>query len=81
MPLCSKCTHHPAKSGQRWCKSCHAEYMRTNRRTLGKLKVAKAEREASDVMRERVIDLFEKLGERELNGRTAAELVRSQIYS
>ncbi len=79
MPLCSKCSAEPAKKGQRWGKKCHAEYMRTNRDAMGKLKRAKAEREASDAMRQQVIMLFERIGERELNGRTAAELVRSQL--
>lgn len=26
--LCAKCNANPRKKGQRWCKRCHAEYMR-----------------------------------------------------
>lgn len=29
--ICSKCKIEPARSGQRYCKKCHAEHMRTTR--------------------------------------------------
>ncbi|MFZ1794228.1 MAG: hypothetical protein WAU96_12455 [Anaerolineae bacterium] len=29
--MCSKCGERPHKPGQRYCKACHAEYMRNHR--------------------------------------------------
>jgi len=29
--MCSKCGARPHKPGQRYCKACHAEYMRNQR--------------------------------------------------
>ncbi len=29
--LCAKCNENERRPGQRWCRECHAEYMRNNR--------------------------------------------------
>lgn len=53
--------------------------MRQYRRTVIVAAVRKADREGSERMKRKVIGLFEALGFKELNGLTAAEIVRSQV--
>lgn len=31
MEQCTRCKERPRRRGQRWCKECHAAYMRANR--------------------------------------------------
>lgn len=30
--ICSRCGRHRRRAGQRWCRSCHAAWMRANRK-------------------------------------------------
>ncbi len=77
MRLCSKCGVEPAKPGQSYGKKCHAEYMQGNRKgTQARAAMRNAALGAED-FRGKAVMTFERIADREMNGRTAAEIVRN----
>jgi len=77
--LCSKCRELDAAARHRWCLPCQAEYRREHRRTVTTLVERKAFHAGEQAMKARIIELFAGLDWRELNGLTAAEIVRTQV--
>lgn len=73
--LCSKCKELEAVEGQRYCKVCHAAYMREYRRTVTAKAIRQAGKVGAERFRESAIRTFQKIGSRELNGLTAAAIV------
>lgn len=74
---CSKCLKAEAAPRHRWCNGCQTAYRRENRETAGRRAQLQAARAGSEAMRNRVIETFDRLADREMNGRTAAEIVRN----
>ena len=76
--LCSKCGTAEARNYHRWCRACHAGYMVDWRKAREAKAVRTARREGGETMKLKIIGLFERLEYRELNGVTAAEIVRCE---
>ncbi len=72
---CSKGCGLEAVEGQRWCAPCRRAYQREYRRTVAVKAVRSAKREGAERFKLRVIQEFERIGEREMNGLTAAAIV------
>ena len=74
--LCSTCRNSASRPGQRTCKECHKEYMREwnpqNRKTVEAMAFVRG----AKAMRERLEIHFTNILRGEMNGLTAAEIVR-----
>lgn len=73
MPLCSQCHERPPGGHGQLCKVCVAEYMRGYRKISGGLKF----RKGVDAMRTAAIRKFEQIGPGEMNGYTAAQILKT----
>ena len=79
--LCGKCKARPVRgNGQRWCKECHRVYMRENSRPQVATRVEMLRRQefarGVEALRSAVIERFTVLGRAEMNGLTAAEIIK-----
>jgi hypothetical protein len=74
--VCRKCGLREAAAKHRWCPSCQNEYRKNYNRDVERRAVRIARREGGEAMRTRILELFEGIGYRELNGITAGEIVR-----
>lgn len=77
--LCTKCGVEPRRPGQQWCRSCAAAYMRGFRRLHKARLILQCNREGGRIALETVQKRFAAMGLRELNGVTAAEIVRTTV--
>lgn len=73
--VCSKCAEREARNGQRWCSLCHAEYMQGYRKLISTREVRAAKKEGQKEMREQIVKTFRHVGDRSMNGYTAAAMV------
>jgi len=69
------CTHERPE-GRTECRCCHAAYMRQYRIVTRSRDIRSAKARGAEEMRVLVARRFEELGDMEINGRFAAEIVR-----
>lgn len=72
---CAKGCGLEAVDGQRWCAACRRTYQREYRRTVAVKAVRSAKKEGAERFKARTIQEFQQIGEREMNGLTAAAIV------
>lgn len=73
---CSRCENE-AVPGQGYCHRCHAAYARDYRRTSRVRMQQRSYSEGVTATRRTLSEVFQKLGLNQLNGVTAAEVVRT----
>ena len=74
---CSKKCGRDAKEGQKYCKSCHAAYMRDFRKSNLERKLSKAYLVGFEALKADLMEAFIRIGRGELNGYTAHEIVKN----
>ena len=77
---CSKKCGRDAKEGQKYCKVCHAEYMRGFRKSDLARKLDKAYLAGFQALKTDLMEAFSRIGRGEMNGYTAHELVKNSPY-
>lgn len=77
---CSKKCGRDAKEGQKYCKVCHAEYMRAFRKTNQARKLDKAYLAGFLALKADLMEVFIRIGRGELSGYTAHEMVKNSQY-
>ena len=75
---CSTCNKRPVRGpDQRVCKECHAEYMRGYRLTSKQRAHIKSFLQGYNALRDDLTATFKRIGEGEMTGYTALEIVKN----
>jgi hypothetical protein len=74
---CSKKCGRDAKPGQKYCRECHAAYMREFRKSNLARKLDKAFLAGFSALRADLIESFKQIGKGEMNGYTGMEIVKN----
>lgn len=77
MAICSNCKTGVLKEGHTRCNACMAEYMREYRELTKARLIQRYRREGADAMRVLIVQILEeRIGVLELDGHTAAQIIR-----
>ena len=74
--LCSDCKLQPRIPGNSYCPECKAKYMRGYRKVAAETTQTRNVKRGMEMMRSAALRAFQQLGDAEMNGRTAADIVR-----
>lgn len=77
--VCSKCNLREPNEGRRYCRVCETVYAREYRPKAAKAKAQANFSRGVVAMREALVSAFQEVGDKELNGYTAAKIAQAQM--